>query len=196
MKAIAIIRDEHRNLNAVLFSLDRLVDEVNRNGKRPDFRLFHGILYYLDRFLDRFHHPKETAYLFPALRRRCPDAAGVLHQLEQEHEQGEKLAVDLLKALSAYEFIGQSAFPAFRDLARGYVEFERKHAAREESKILPLAREHLAPGDWERIDAAFTANADPLFGEHPRGEFARLLKTIVRLTPEPYGFGAPWNVDQ
>ena len=100
---------------------------------------------------------------------------------------------DLLKALSAYEFLGHSAFPAFRDLARQYVEFERNHANKEDRELLPRAREHLTSDDWKRVDAAFMADTDPVFGERPRGEFAGLLKTIANLTPEPYGFGAPWD---
>ena len=72
MRAISIIKGEHKNLAAVLFSLEKLIEEID-NGKQPDFSIFHGLFTYLDRFLDRYHHPKESLYLFPKLLARAPD---------------------------------------------------------------------------------------------------------------------------
>lgn len=192
MKSLSIIKSEHRNLSAILFSLDKLVDEIQK-GKKPKFKVFHGLLTYIDGFLDTFHHPKENQYLFPILRIRYPEADSVLAQLEQEHVDGEKLLAEMLRSLSAYEFIGDSVFSSFRDAVKRYTDFERGHALREEKQVLPLAREKLRSSDWHEIDAAFTNNKDPLFGKNRTAEFEELYTIIATDVPAPYGFGPKWQ---
>ena len=91
MDSIAIIKHKHRNLDAVLFTLEGLVEEIAQHGKSVDFRVFHGIAYYLDSFLDRFHHPKETTYLIPAVRAHCPEAGAALDTLTRQHAEAEMI---------------------------------------------------------------------------------------------------------
>ena len=195
MKSLSIIKREHRNLNAILFTLERLVLEIGEHNKTVDFVIMHGIIYYLDSFLDRFHHPKETDYLFPAIKTHCPDAKPVLDLLGQQHAQGEQLLVNLLKTLSAYEFLGPAGFIPFRNAANEYVEFERQHAYKEEREVLPLAEQHLTESEWDHIDAAFADNQDPIFGEQPQAEFRELFKALGSLIPAPYGLGPELKSD-
>ena len=192
MQAIAIIKSEHLNLGAVLYSLEKLIEEVDQ-GKQPDFTIFHGLLTYIDRFLDRYHHPKENQYLFPILLQRAPDTESTIRQLGQEHTEGEILFVEMLKALSAYEFSGEAEYPHFRNAVLGYTDFERKHAMLEEKEILPRAQEALDASDWAKIDAAFENNEDPLFGERSKNEFSELLDKLVNRLPAPLGLGEVWK---
>lgn len=190
MRSISILKREHRNLHAVLFTLEQLVLDIERSGKDVDFVVFHGIVYYLDSFLDRYHHPKETEYLFPAVKVHCPDVKPTIDRLEQQHRDGEKLLGKLLKSLSAYEFLGATGFPAFRDTVNEYVRFEREHARREEKEILPLAQAHLTPTQWQRIDSAFEDHQDPIFGDQPQAEFRELFRILGEIVPAPYGLGS------
>lgn len=186
MKSLAIIKNEHRNLGAVLYTLEKLMEEAEK-GKSPDFKVFHGLLTYVDRFLDRYHHPKEEDYLFPTLRHRCPQISVVLEERSQEHHDGERMLAQVSKALSAYEFLGDSELARFSDGVRGYIAFEREHAIEEERQILPLAREKLTAEDWERIDAAFAENEDPLFDDSSRTGFEELYTTITTIVPKSFG---------
>ena len=161
MQAIVIIKSEHQNLIAVLYSLEMLIEEIE-NGKQPDFAVFHGLLTYIDRFLDRYHHPKENDYLFPRVMARAPDTTELVKKLGRQHKQGEQLFVEMLKALSAYEFSGNSELPAFREAVLKYTQFEREHVIIEERDLLPRAREALEASDWKEIDAAFGENQDPM----------------------------------
>lgn len=192
MRAIAIIKSEHQNLGAVLYSMDKLVEEIE-SGKSADFAIFHGLFTYIDRFLDRYHHPKENLYLFPRLLERAPDTEGLVRELGQQHTEGEILFVDMLKALSAYEFNGASEFPAFRGALRNYTSFEREHAIKEEREVLPRALEALEASDWEEIDAAFGENEDPMFGSQRSNEFSTLFKDLVNSLPAPLGLGDAWK---
>ena len=82
MRAIQIIEDEHRSLAAVLHGLLYLVREIQVRGEPPDFELLGAMLNYIEAFPERFHHPKEDAYLFRKLRERDPSPAALLDQLE------------------------------------------------------------------------------------------------------------------
>ncbi|MDH3389631.1 MAG: hemerythrin domain-containing protein [Gammaproteobacteria bacterium] len=192
MRAISIIKREHKNLGAVLYSLDKLIEEIDK-GKHPEFTIFHGLLTYLDRFLDRYHHPKENLYLFPKLLERAPDTESLVRELGQQHTEGELLFIDMLKALSAYEFSGAAEFPHFRETVLKYTEFERNHAHKEEKELLPRAKEALQPSDWEAIDAAFGENQDPMFGQEWSNEFSVLFDSIVNRLPAPLGLGDDWK---
>lgn len=192
MRAISIIKSEHRNLGAVLYSLEKLIEELDQ-GKQAEFEIFHGLLTYIDRFLDRYHHPKEDRYLFPRLLERAPDTAETINALGQQHVEGEILFVAMLKALSAYEFLGEAEFPPFREAVLRYTAFEREHALREEKEILPRASEALEAGDWEEIDAAFEENQDPLFGSRWQSEFSELMEKLVNRLPAPLGLGDVWK---
>jgi len=192
MRAITIIKSEHKNLGAVLYSMEHLVAEID-DGKHPEFKVFHGLFTYIDRFLDRHHHPKENLYLFPRVLERAPDTEALIRELGQQHSQGEVLFVEMLKALSAYEFSGVSEFPHFRDTLLKYTAFERHHAKLEESEILPRAREVLEASDWEEIDAAFGENRDPMFGDKWNDEFSVLFAKLVNSLPSPLGLGDAWK---
>lgn len=192
-EALLIIKREHRNLGALLFCLKALTEALETGNKKPDFRVFHGIIAYIDSFLDRFHHPKEDTYLFPALRRRHPEAEPVLSELEEQHRRGAALLNELRKALSAYEFQGAAAYPAFHTSVLAYTKFEYEHARKEEQEVFPLALEYLQEEDWQMVEKVFAENDDPLFGERPKKEFEKLHQTIVNLTPAPHGVGPAWE---
>lgn len=192
MHAIVVIKSEHKNLGAVLYSLEKLIEEIE-SGKQPDFAVFHGLLTYIDRFLDRYHHPKENHFLFPRLLERAPDTEDLIRKLGQQHIEGELLFVEMLKALSAYEFTGASEFPGFRDTVLKYTEFEREHAHLEELELLPRAEAALNASDWKEIDAAFGENEDPMFGKKWNNEFSDLLNKLINTLPAPLGLGDDWK---
>lgn len=192
MRAINIIKSEHHNLGAVLYSMENLIKQIDA-GKQSEFAVFHGLFTYIDRFLDRYHHPKENLYLFPRVLARAPDSAALIQELGKQHSEGEALFVDMLKALSAYEFCGADELPPFRDAVLRYCVFEREHAHLEEREILPLAREVLQASDWAEIDAAFGENIDPMFGSEWDNEFSTLFNQLVNSLPAPLGLGDVWK---
>jgi hemerythrin-like domain-containing protein len=187
--ALSIIREEHGSLSAVTRSLRTLARDARDRGRAPDYELFTLILDYIEGFSDRFHHPKEDAYLFAALRRRCADANEALDVLERDHARGDELTRDLRYLLSRCRVGGAAAVEAFATAVEEYVEFYWRHVRMEEDVVLPLAERMLTEADWQPIDAAFRANDDPLLGARPREEFGKLLQLIVNRAPAPVGVG-------
>ncbi|MDH3375811.1 MAG: hemerythrin domain-containing protein [Gammaproteobacteria bacterium] len=193
MNALAIIHGEHRNLSSVLFCLGSLVTDIEKHNVKPDCRVFHAIANYIESFLDQYHHPKEDEYLFPAIARQYPRAQPLIDALEEQHNRGTELLHRVRRKLATYEYVGADAFIPFRDAARDYINFQREHIRKEETELMPLAREHLQVSDWKPIDEAFLAHTDPLFGEARKKEFEILYSTIIRLAPAPHGFAAEWQ---
>lgn len=74
-KALTTIHDEHRSIAAILHGMTFLVNEIRKHGRQIDLGVFRAMLYYLDTFSGRMHHPKEDRYLFSALRKRGNAAA-------------------------------------------------------------------------------------------------------------------------
>jgi len=191
MKALSMIRDEHRALAAVLHGLSHLVRQLRERGAVADFDVLSAMIYYIDAFPERFHHPKEDRYLFALLRSRCPAAAPLLDVLGAEHVAGAQKIRALEQALTRYREGGAGEFPAFAAAIDDYVAFEGAHIRREERELIPLAKLHLTEADWEVIDAAFEGSTDPLLGTEPGEQWERLFRRIVTIAPAPIGIGHP-----
>jgi hemerythrin-like domain-containing protein len=189
--ALAVIRDEHRSLVAVLQGLQFLVRDIRDRGVEPDFDLFSLIVDYVEIFPEKLHHPKENDYLFKAVRARTAEANAVLDELEREHARCDELIRSLRHALARYRVGGAQGYEAFAAAVEDYLDFHWKHMRKEEDVVIPLAERVLTDADWTTIDAAFKANDDPLFGPQPRQEFRTLFQLIVTRAPAPLGVGAP-----
>jgi hemerythrin-like domain-containing protein len=187
--AIRVIQAEHQALSAMLRSLLMLIDRSHERHEPPPFDVMRAMLFYIDEFPERLHHPKESDLLFPKIRARRPDLAAVFDGLDRDHARGEAAARDLQHRLLAYELLGQPRREAFESAARRYVEQYLRHMSLEESTVLPAARASLLPEDWHDLNLAFEANRDPLAGHDPSGEFAPLFRKIVNTAPAPVGLG-------
>jgi hemerythrin-like domain-containing protein len=189
-QALRIIQEEHQALSAMLLSLSMLVRRARQDRQPPPFDVLRAMLFYVDEFPERQHHPKETQLLFPKLRHRCPELAPVLDQLNDEHARGEASVRELQHRLLAWELLGEPRREAFEGAAQRFVERYLQHMSLEETTILPAARRDFDALDWADLDAAFAANRDMLAGHgEPDGEYAPLFKLIVQTAPAPIGLG-------
>ena len=190
MKAIRIIRDEHRTLAAVLHGMLYVAREVAEEATPQDFRVLDAMVYYIDTFPERFHHPKEDRYLFRMLRKRCAEAGPLLDRLEAEHRAGNEKIRSLEQALARFHAGGKSEYSNFRAAVETYARFHWDHMQAEEHELLPLAEKHLSAADWLEIDAAFEGHTDPLLGAKTEETYDALFSRIVSLAPPPIGVGA------
>jgi hemerythrin-like domain-containing protein len=187
--ALRVIQAEHMALSAMLRSLTMLIAQARDRAEAPPFGVLRAMLFYIDEFPERLHHPKESELLFPKVLERRPDLGGVILALEDDHERGEASARDLQHRLLAFELLGEPRREAFEAAAEHYVDRYLRHMALEESTILPAARAALTSDDWAELDAAFEANRDPLAGHDPSGEYGPLFKLILNTAPAPIGLG-------
>lgn len=188
--SIQIIHDEHTTLASMLRSIGMMVERGPGKNPQDYFDVLRAMLFYIDEFPERLHHPKETELLFPKVAERVPETAALIAQLDREHERGEANVRELLHLLLAWELLGESRREAFAVAAKRYLGFYLEHMRLEETVILPAALKVLKPEDWKEIDAAFETNCDPLTGQYPRDPiYDRLFTRIVNQAPAPIGLG-------
>jgi len=190
--ALNIIRDEHRSISAVLHGLKQLAKAAEDSSVQPEFQVFHAMIYYIDQFPERMHHPKEDQYLFARLAKRAPQALALIDELRAEHVKGATLVRDLERALIGLEVGWQGGAAAFRSAVDAYAEFHWQHMRKEEHDLFPLAERFLTQDDWREIDAAFAGNSDPI-ADLREQDFDKLFTRIVNLAPAPIGVGQSWR---
>lgn len=189
-RSLQIIRDEHASLAAMLQSMRMLVEQGPQESRTNFFDVVRAMLFYIDEFPERLHHPKESNLLFPRVIKAAPKVMGAIDRLERDHMYSEKAARDLQHLLLSWELLGPSRRPAFEEAFKKYVDFYLDHMRLEEEVILPEAERCLGEADWRSLDAAFAENADPLTGKYPpTAEYEKLFSTIVMRAPAPIGLG-------
>ena len=117
----------------------------------------------------RIHSIYESEFLFPLMRTRIGDQAGLYSQLkllDDEHLDDEAYAEEIAEALRG--LIAGCCAVAPETLAymlRGYFEGLRRHIAFEKHLIVPLAIRHLRSDDLETLENAIVSNVYHLFSE-------------------------------
>lgn len=188
--SLRVIRDEHAALSAMLRSMLQMV-ERGPDGDDPNFfDVLRAMLFYVDEFPERLHHPKESDLLFPRVAAKAPEFLDTIAQLEKDHLGGEAAVRELQHQVLAWELLGDSRRATFGAAAKQYVEFYLAHMRLEETVILPAAERLLSAEDWRTLDLAFEQNQDPLSGKYPRDPaYDRLFTRIVMHAPAPIGLG-------
>ena len=189
-RSLQIIRDEHASLAAMLQSMRILVERGPDESRKNFFDVVRAMLFYIDEYPERLHHPKESNLLFPKVVKASPKVLGAIDRLERDHMYSEKAARELQHLLMAWELLGPSRRAAFQEAFTKYIDFYLDHMKLEEEVILPEAEKTLSASDWAEIDAAFEKNADPLTGKYPpTAEYENLFSLIVQRAPAPIGLG-------
>ena len=187
--ALQVIRDEHAAVASVLRSMLRMLERDPDEESERFFDVLRAMLFYIDEFPERRHHPKESDLLFPKLARVAPELMPVISRLEDDHLCGEHNVRELQHLLLAWELLGDSRRPAFEKAARSYVDFYLAHMRTEETELLPVALKKLDEADWAQLNAAFATHGDPLASGDRDPVYDRLFTRIVMRTPAPIGVG-------
>lgn len=187
--AIRIISEEHAAVAAMLRSLVMMVDRGPGDHRDRFFDVVRAMLFYIDEFPERRHHPNESRYLFPVLARCAPELGSVIERLERDHASGERLVRELQHLLTAWQIMGDVRRRPFADALEPYVRFYLEHMRTEETELLPVARRVLPEAERRALDKAFLEARDPLAGGPRDPEYDALFTRIVQKVPAPIGVG-------
>lgn len=177
-RALAVIRDEHRSLAAVIHAMQ---DALAVHAGPVDFRMMHAAVYYLREFPERLHHRREEETLFQLLRQRATASQAPIAALELQHREGSAAFARLEGALAAFEAGGPAGRAAFAAELESYAQQQWRHMAQEETEILPMASEHLTAVDWQAIASAFESHNDPRFDLQTESGFASVFRRLMDL---------------
>ena len=187
--ALGILREEHAAVSAMLRSMRLLVDQGPGDQRARFFETVRAMLFYLDEFPERRHHPNESRLLFPMLLRAAPELRPVLEKLEADHVAGEHRVRELQHMLMGWEFLGDARRAVFTAALSEYVNMYLQHMQTEETYLLPQASARLGPQEHAELNAAFEAAHDPLASGRRDAMYEQLFDRIVQHAPPPIGMG-------
>lgn len=155
MRAIEVLREEHRVLRDVLGALELVLDRQSETDTlEADLAL--EALEWCERFADGLHQDREELGLFPVLDRRAPAGVKLLIQgLETWHARERVLLARMRCHIEGAAYDDPPSRDAFTVAARAYVECQRRHAEIEDVLVLPVAEAVLDPADDSVICTAY-----------------------------------------
>ena len=180
-RAIGVIKDEHRSLSAVVRGLQQMAKGASNPNAEPNFPLLWGMIYYIENFPEKLHHPKEEQFLFRLLKLRTHECDAVIDGLQQQHKDGAVEFKKMRDALEIFEQQGHSSSKGFISAVEAFSLAQWQHLEAEEKLILPTATQFLSEGDWDEIATAFLENGDPRFGDVAEIPFEELFTKISNL---------------
>jgi len=189
-QSLQIIRQEHASLSAMLQSMSLMVKRGPEDNEELFFKVLRAMMFYIDEFPEKQHHPKESTLLFPFVRERSPQIKDLIDKLEIDHKYGEYKIRELEHLLIAWEMLGDKKRDEFNHFSNQYINFYIQHMQLEENLILPEALKVLSEKEWAILDEEFSLNFDLLGTDSPRkSEYDQLFTYITQITPAPIGFG-------
>jgi hemerythrin-like domain-containing protein len=177
-----IFFEEHRTLRIVLQILQRALHESAAFGMAPDFKLLSVVLYYLDDFPERVHHPKEDNHLFPMVRRRTRRFDATIRHLHTDHARSAQMIARIQRELVHFQAGAPQALERITASVAHYAELLEAHMQTEE-RLLNGARDELTEDDWRHLAQGLGAHHDPLTGDTTRQEFRLLRARIFNALP-------------
>lgn len=190
IQSLEIIKAEHRSLAAVINAANYLISASIDRQVKPDPELLKAMLYYIQEFPEKLHHPKEEALLFSRLKRRTHAADTLIEELEAQHRGGNERMLDLNRAFEKVLNDEQGAMQEFANAMDAFAQLTWRHMQVEETELMPLVERYLSDDDKTYIARAFLDNKDPLFEPDAKNEFRDLFRKIVNMAPAPIGLGS------
>jgi nucleotide-binding universal stress UspA family protein/hemerythrin-like domain-containing protein len=182
-RAIAVIRDEHRSLAAVIHAASALLAVARERQEPADAAAMRSVVSYLRSFPAQHHHPKEEEHLFPRLRAHTHEYDAEIDELQRQHARDHVLIEQLPGLVDALEQGSRDerlrASTALQEAIARYAELHWEHMGREETVLMPAAMRYLDARDWEALNTAFAAPAGPVLDFASAPDHRRLLATIA-----------------
>ncbi len=184
MNAIEELIKEHEAVRLTLRILNRIGRQIDETGRIAHTEHVENLFDFFGTFVDRCHHGKEEALLFPALERvGISREGGPVGVMLHEHQQGRDLVGKMRAELSSYLNGDGKAARRFKLHADDYVQLLDYHIEKENKVLFPLATQHLSKQTLaemkERFDRVESEQIG--IGEHERFHqmIAALEKTYI-----------------
>jgi hemerythrin-like domain-containing protein len=155
MKATEILRSEHRVIEGVFDSLDRIVDESRARDRlcAGDVR---DILDFLRHFVRGYHQGKEENGLFPAMvAQGYPRDTGPIAVALREHEESHRHLLTMEQALGSAAAGDSDQLRSFLNHAQTLAQLLRQHFHKEDNILFVLANHVLASDQKQELLECF-----------------------------------------
>ncbi len=169
MKAIERLMNEHRQIEAILTSLERFCNDVQTSGVTDKPRL-EKFVEFLDCFADTIHHGKEEELLFKTMEDFGFSAGqGPVSVMLSEHDHGRRYIQAMSDAAGQEEDWSAADCSGLLRAGNGYAALMRAHIEKEDNILYRMAKDTLSQEAMDKLDADCAS-----FDETKNGELVRL----------------------
>ncbi|MGB4306894.1 MAG: hemerythrin domain-containing protein [Methanosarcina flavescens] len=175
MRPTVDLKEEHEAVKLMLRILDGMCTNIE-SGKSVKQEHLDGLIEFMRVFVDRCHHTKEEAYLFPEMEKAGISGSGeLIASLKKEHKQARQYVNRIEKTASGK---GNREFPAIVENSRAYIQLLNPHIEKEDNKLFPMADTHLSETVQKDLLERFEAVEIEIIGPGKHEEFHRWLHTM------------------
>lgn len=171
------LKHEHRVIERALHALDGISMRIQL-GERVPLSALSQAVDFISNFADCYHHGKEEAHLFPALRRQgITGEGGPLGIMERQHERERELTDEMVIALERYRDLDPEAGRQFTEAARKYTDHMIGHMEREDSILFRIADEIMDDEEKQELGESFK-RVQAEFGVETLEKYERLATLL------------------
>jgi hemerythrin-like domain-containing protein len=157
MKPFEDLHEDHELITRMITVLEAL--NAGLADRRADAAVdLREAIRFVRGFADKCHHGKEERALFPLIAGKNATVARMpVRILTSEHEAGRILISRLENSLSGLEAGDERATAEASEAITLYTTMLRKHIAKEEDIVFPLAQTMITDGEAAALEEQFTA---------------------------------------
>lgn len=182
MQPIEDLITEHEAVTITLKILDRICKEMETTGDISSPDHLEQLFEFFRTFVDKCHHGKEEALLFPALEEvGVSREGGPIGVMLKEHQQGRDLVEKMKAALARYSEGNREAVPDLMQHARAYIVLLTQHIDKENNVLFPMAGRHLASEKQAELGEGFEAIETQKIGPGKHDAFHRMIESLERI---------------
>ena len=182
MKPIEDLKMEHDAVKTTLQILDRICSEAEKTGEIPNPDHLAQLIEFFRTFVDKCHHGKEEALLFPSLEEiGISREGGPIGVMLKEHQQGRDLVVKMNAALSKYTKGDRKVIRDLIQYARAYIALLSQHIDKENNVLFPMADRHLSSEKQAELWEGFETIETEKIGAGKHEAFHRMIESLENI---------------
>jgi hemerythrin-like domain-containing protein len=182
MQPIEDLKTEHEAVKITLRILDSICNEAEKTGEISNSDHLKQLIEFFRTFVDKCHHGKEEAVLFPALEEvGVSREGGPIGVMLKEHQQGRDLVAKMNVALSQHSEGDREAVPDLIQYARAYIALLTQHIDKENNVLFPMADRHLSSEKQVELWEGFETIEKEKIGAGKHEAFHRMIESLENI---------------
>jgi hemerythrin-like domain-containing protein len=169
------LREEHRAVKLMLRILGGVCKNIEA-GKSVEQEHLEELVEFMRVFVDKCHHTKEEAYLFPEMEKPEIHLGELITSLKNEHEKGRQYVSRIEKVVSEKE--EHRELSTMVENSRAYIQLLTLHIDKEENKLFPMADACLSQAAQKKLLEDFEVVETEIIGHGKHEEFHRWLHSM------------------
>jgi len=183
MRPTEDLKEEHRAVKLMLRILGGICKNIE-TGKNVKQEHLEELIEFMRVFVDKCHHKKEEAYLFPEMEKlEFPDSRELIIFLKNEHEEGRKYVSRIEKVISEKE--EHRELPDMVENSRAYIQLLARHIEKEDNNLFPMADAYLSEAVQKKLLESFEIVETEIIGPGKHEKFHRWLHIMEEMYTKP-----------